>query len=301
MRTTDDVQMTNSPTTSLSPIEEFLGILDLEPLEKNLFRGFSPQVGWSRVYGGLVIAQALVAAMRSVEERRVHSLHAYFLLPGDPSTPIIYDVERIRDGKSFTTRRVVAIQHGAPIFVLSASFHAQEPGLAHQIPMPDVAMPDKVPDDAALRMDFVPRLSPTRQTYWNRKRPIEMRPVDAEAYFNRKPGAPMQDVWMRATGPLPDDPAIHAAILAYASDMTLLDCAMVPHGKSVADPDIMPASLDHALWFHEDFRADDWLLYTQDSPWSGHGRGLGRGLVYTRQGRLVASVMQEGLVRLRRG
>ena len=263
----------------MNPVETLLKILDIEPLERNLFRGHSPLTGWKRVYGGLVIAQALRAAIHTVEGRRPHSLHAYFLLGGDPEAPIIYDVERIRDGRSFTTRRVVAIQHGEAIFTMSASFHAEQPGHSYAAAMPDVPKPADLPNEEELRRLYLDKLSPTRQAYWRRERPIEMRPVDHENYFIRKPGVPTCDVWFRANPSLPDDPAIHACVLAYASDSTILDTAMMPHGKSLADPDIQPASLDHALWFHEDFRADQWLLYSLDSPWSGHARGLGRGLV----------------------
>lgn len=283
-----------------SATEKLLAILDLEPLEKNLWRGVSPDSSRYRVFGGQVIAQALVAAIRSVEGRRVHSLHGYFMLGGDPTIPILYEVERIRDGRSFTTRRVRAIQNGESIFAMMASFHAEEPGLHHEMTMPNVPGPESLPDDDEIRARFVPRLSPVRQSYWKSQRAIELRPVDPEAYFDRKPAQPVQHVWVRVKGALPADPDVHAAMLAYASDMTLLDGAAVAHGRSVIDPEIQAASLDHALWFHEDFRADQWLLYTQDSPWSGHARGLGRGLIYTEAGRLVASVAQEGLMRLRR-
>lgn len=281
----------------MTPIETLLNLLDLEKLDANLWRGTTPKTGRARVYGGQVIAQSLVAAIRSVENRRVHSLHGYFMLPGDPNTPILYEVDRIRDGRSFTTRRVRAIQNGAAIFAMMASFQLDEPGRHHQMPMPSYPSPDALPDEDAIRERYVPHLSPTRQLYWRAKRPIEVRPVDPDAYFNRKPGALGHALWFRASDKLPDDPDLHAAILAYASDMSLLDGAMVAHGKSVADSDVQAASLDHALWFHEDFRIDDWLLYSQDSPWTGHARGLGRGLVYTRDGRLVASAIQEGLVR----
>ncbi|KAF0231919.1 MAG: acyl-CoA thioesterase [Beijerinckiaceae bacterium] len=289
--------MSAPPTT---PTETLLAILDLEQLEKNLWRGFSPDTSRYRVFGGQVIAQALVAAIRSVEGRSVHSLHGYFMLGGDPTAPILYEVDRIRDGKSFTTRRVRAIQNGESIFAMMASFQSAEGGLHHEMPMPDVPGPESLPGEEEIRARFVPHLSPVRQGYWKSQRAIELRPVDPEAYFNRKPAPPVQHVWVRAKGPLPDDPNVHAALLAYASDMTLLDGAAVPHGRSVIDPEIQAASLDHALWFHEPFRADEWLLYTQDSPWSGHARGLGRGLIYTEDGRLVASVAQEGLMRLRR-
>lgn len=281
----------------MTPVETLLSILDLERLEQNLFRGHAPLAGWKRVYGGLVIAQALVAAGRTVEGRKPHSLHGYFLLGGDPSIPIIYEVDRIRDGRSFTTRRVVAIQKGEAIFAMSASFHAEEPGLHHQSDMPKVPLPEDLPSETDLKKLYLESLPPARAAYWKRERPIEVRPVDPSGFFDRRKQAEDHHLWFRATGKLPDDPAIHAAVLAYASDMSLLDSAMVAHGKSVSDPDIMPASLDHALWFHEDFRADEWLLYAQSSPWTGHARGLGRGLIFTRDGRLVASAVQEGLVR----
>jgi acyl-CoA thioesterase-2 len=233
-----------------------------------------------------------------VEGRRPHSLHCYFLLGGDPSIPIIYEVERIRDGRSFTTRRVVAIQKGEAIFAMSTSYHADEPGLHHQATMPKVPGPDDLPTEADLKKLYLDSLPPGRAAYWRRERPIEVRPVDPSGFFDRRKQASEHHLWFRATGRLPDDPATHAAVLAYASDMSLLDSATVAHGKSVSDPDIMPASLDHALWFHEDFRADDWLLYAQESPWAGHARGLGRGLIYTKDGRLIASAIQEGLVRV---
>jgi acyl-CoA thioesterase-2 len=283
-------------------IPELLSILDLEQLEENLFRGRSPQVGWQRVFGGQVIGQALVAATRTVvADRPPHSLHGYFLLPGDPSIPIIYEVERIRDGKSFTTRRVKAIQHGQAIFTLSASYQVAEEGLIHQMPMPDVPMPEDLPDDGELKKTILPSLPEGIRRYYERERPIELRPVSFDRRI--KPGEtrePVFHVWIKTTNPLPDDPAIHQSVLAYASDMTLLDTSLVAHGRSVLDGSIVAASLDHALWFHRPFRADEWLLYAQDSPFSGGGRGLSRGLIFTRSGELVASVAQEGLIRVRR-
>ncbi len=284
----------------MSALDRLLAILDLEPLEKNLWRGTSPDSSRYRVFGGQVIAQSLVAATRTVENRKVHSLHGYFMLGGDPTIPILYEVERIREGRSFVTRRVRAIQNGEAIFAMMASFHQEEQGLEHQLPMPDVPRPDALPDEAAIRARFVPHLSPTRGSYWKAPRAIELRPTDPEAYFTRTTASSIQNVWFRAAGPLPDDPTLHTTILAYASDMTLLDGAAVAHGRSVLDPEIQAASLDHALWLHADFRADQWLLYAQDSPWSGNARGLGRGLIYTEDGRLVATVAQEGLIRLRR-
>ncbi|MFN7168661.1 acyl-CoA thioesterase II [Pannonibacter carbonis] len=282
-------------------IETLLSILDLEPLEHNLFRGRSPQVGWQRVYGGQVIGQALVAASRTVsEDRHIHSLHGYFLRPGDPAVPIIYDVDRIRDGGSFTTRRVVAIQHGQAIFSMSASFQTLEEGLEHQVEMPNVPMPEDLPSEQDLKEKLLQVAPPNVRKYWERERPIELRPVDLTHYFSSKKLDPVQHVWVRATNPLPDDQRIHQCVLAYASDMTLLDTSLFPHGKSVFSPDIQPASLDHSMWFHRPFRADEWMLYTTDSPSSSGGRGMNRGTLYSRDGQLIASTAQEGLIRLKR-
>ncbi len=284
-----------------SAITNLLSILDLEQLERNLFRGRSPQVGWQRVFGGQVIGQALVAATRTVEGARPpHSLHGYFMLPGDPSVPIIYEVDRIRDGRSFTTRRVVAIQHGQAIFSMSASFQVMEEGYEHQLAMPDVPPPEKLPSESEMATLFMDKLPEPVRGYFQRERPIEIRPVDLTRYTSDKPREPRQNVWIRATGPLPEDPAIHQCVLAYASDMTLLDTSLVAHGKSIFAGDIQAASLDHALWFHRPFRADDWLLYSQDSPFTGGARGMTRGLIFARDGRLVASVAQEGLIRPKR-
>jgi acyl-CoA thioesterase-2 len=282
-----------------SAVDALLDILDLEPLEHNLFRGRSPQVGWQRVFGGQVIGQALVAACRTVEGRKPHSLHAYFLLPGDPKVPIIYEVDRIRDGRSFATRRVVAIQHGQAIFSMSASYHAEEAGLDHQMPMPDVPMPEDLPDDAEVRATILPQMPAPVRAYFERERPIELRPVEFSRYATRTPMEPRFRAWIRATRRLPDDPVLHQCVLAYASDMTLLDASLIPHGRSVFERSIQAASLDHALWFHRPFRADEWLLYAQDSPSSTGARGFARGLIYDQKGRLVASVAQEGLIRPR--
>ncbi|WP_417767939.1 acyl-CoA thioesterase II [Stappia sp.] len=284
-----------------SAVDNLLSILDLEPLEHNLFRGMSPQVGWQRVFGGQVIGQSLVAASRTVpEDRFVHSLHAYFLRPGDPAVPIIYEVDRIRDGGSFTTRRVVAIQHGRAIFSMSASFQAFEDGFGHQAEMPDVAAPEDLPSEAELKEKFLANAPEPVRRYWERDRPIELRPVDMTHYFSRKKLTPAQNVWVRASAPLPDDPRIHTCVLAYASDMTLLDTSLFAHGTSVFDPDLQVASLDHAMWFHRPFRADDWLLYAEDSPSASGGRGFTRGSLFSRDGALVASVAQEGLIRVRK-
>ena len=282
-------------------LDQLLSILDLEPLEHNLYRGLSPQVGWQRVFGGQVIGQALVAANRTVEGRRAHSLHAYFLRAGDPAVPIIYEVDRIRDGGSFSTRRVVAIQHGHAIFSMAASFHREEEGLQHQMKMPDVPPPEDLPSEAELKAKFIDRVPEPVKAYWQRERPIEIRPVDFSRYFSRDKQTASQLVWIKATGSLGEDLALHQCVLAYASDFTLLDTALIAHGRFVFDPNLMLASLDHAIWFHEPFRADDWLLYAQDSPSSGSARAFCRGTLFARDGRLVASTAQEGLIRERKG
>ena len=278
-------------------LDQLLTILDIERLEENLFRGLSPQVGWQRVFGGQVIGQALVAANRTVNGRLAHSLHAYFLRAGDPSVPIIYNVDRIRDGGSFTTRRVVAVQHGQAIFSMAASFHKEETGLEHQIKMPEVPPPESLPSEAELKACLIDRVPPQVKAYWERERPIEIRPVDLSRYLTPGNHAPSQQVWIRATGELPNDQSLHQCVLAYASDFTLLDTALIAHGRFVFDPKLILASLDHALWFHRKLRADEWLLYAQDSPISGGGRAFCRGMLFTRDGKLVASTAQEGLLR----
>jgi len=284
-------------------IQDLLALLNLEQLEVNLFRGRSPQSGWQRVFGGQVIGQALVAACRTVEDvtkRPPHSLHAYFLLAGDPKVPIIYEVDRIRDGKSFTTRRVIAIQHGHAIFTMAVSYHRAEPGMHHQAKMPDVPKPEELPSESEIKERILPMMPDPVRRYYERERPIELRPVEYGRYLGEKYDDGRFNVWIRATGTLPDEPAIHQCVLAYASDMTLLDSALIPHGRTVFEKDIMGASLDHALWLHRAFRADDWLLYAQDSPNMYGARGFSRGLIFARDGTLVASVAQEGLVRERR-
>ena len=229
----------------------------------------------------------------------MHSLHAYFMRPGDPSIPIIYEVDRIRDGRSFTTRRIVAIQHGRAIFSMSVSFKVDEGGLEHQIAMPDVPAPEELPNDKQLAERLADIAPENVRRYWQRERPIELRPVNVTHYFSPERLEPTQQVWIRTTGPLPEAAEIHQAVLAYASDMTLLDTSLFAHGKSVFDRSIQVASLDHAMWFHRPFRADEWLLYSQDSPNSSRALGLTRGSIYDRDGVLVASVAQEGLIRQR--
>ena len=280
-------------------LDQLLTILDIERLEENLFRGLSPQVGWQRVFGGQVIGQALVAANRTVNGRLTHSLHAYFLRAGDPSVPIIYNVDRIRDGGSFTTRRVVAVQHGQAIFSMAASFHKEETGLEHQIKMPEVPPPESLPSEAELKACLIDRVPPQVKAYWERERPLEIRPVDLSRYLTPGNHDPSQQVWIRATGELSNDQSLHQCVLAYASDFTLLDTALIAHGRFVFDPKLILASLDHALWFHRKLRADEWLLYAQDSPISGGGRAFCRGMLFTRDGKLVASTAQEGLLRER--
>ena len=288
------------PPAANPALQALLSILDLETLEQNLFRGRSPAAGWQRVFGGQVLGQALMAATRTVPAERVaHSLHAIFLLAGDPAVPIIYEVERIRDGGSFTTRRVKGIQHGRAMFAMSVSFQKAEASFDHQSQMPDVPPPEELPSERELTAHMMDKLPAAMRAYWEQDRPIEMRPVDLSRYFSREPQTATQMLWMRATGRLPDDLALHQCVAAYASDFTLLDTALIAHGKLMFDKDILLASLDHALWFHRPFRADDWLLYVQDSPNAHGGRGFCRGSLYTRDGHLVASVAQEGLVRKR--
>ena len=293
------VNQTAIPPTMSQISASLTAILDLEQLERNLFRGRSPKSSWPRVFGGQVIAQSLYAACKTVEDRQPHSLHAYFLLAGDPEVPIVYEVDRLRDGRSFTTRRVLAIQKGEAIFAMSASFHVEEAGYEHQMPMPKVPMPEELPDrEEMVKLFSAPEHNPL-QTFYQRKRPIEIRPVELERYRGGGSLEPKFNVWIRAIEPLPDEPAFHQSVLAYASDLLLLDSSLIAHGATVFDRKIQAASLDHALWFHRPFRADDWLLYSQDSPSTSGARGFSRGLVFDRRGRLVASVAQEGLVRPR--
>jgi len=282
-------------------LKDLLATLTLEPLEDNLFRGARGREGWQRVYGGQVLGQAMMAAAQTVDPGRpIHSLHGYFLLAGDPSLPIIYDVERIREGGSFTTRRVKAIQHGRAIFSMSASFHKQEEGFEHQSSMPDVPPPESLPNPKELMGRLIDRLPENMRRYFERELPIEMRVTDVSRYLSREKKDPVQNIWIRASGPLPDDPVLHQAVLAYASDFTLLDTALIAHGKLLFDQDVQLASLDHALWYHRPFRADEWMLYVQDSPSAYGARGFCRGTIYARNGSLVASVAQEGLMRKRR-
>ncbi|HEX4896262.1 MAG TPA: acyl-CoA thioesterase II [Solimonas sp.] len=282
-------------------LQDLVSVLDLETLEHNLFRGQSRDLGGRSVFGGQVIGQALVAAHRTVApDAIVHSLHAYFLRPGDMDKPIVYDVDRVRDGRSFTARRVQAIQNGQPILTMIASFKPQEPGLEHQATMPEVPPPESLPTLASLYrqwLEGVPGISERARAAALREVPIEFRPVTPHNPFQPAQNPPAQAIWFKAPGPLPDDPMLHRCVLAYASDFNLLGTALRPHAKSWFAPDMAVASIDHAIWFHRDLRADDWLLYQMESPSAQDARGLTFGKIFDRQGRLVASVAQENLMR----
>ncbi|HZI10320.1 MAG TPA: acyl-CoA thioesterase II [Myxococcus sp.] len=280
-------------------LDELLELLTLEPIEENLFRGRSQDLGFRQLFGGQVLGQSLSAASRTVApERHVHSLHSYFLRPGDVSLPVVYTVDRVRDGGSFSTRRVVAIQKGQPIFTMMASFHGDEPGMAHQAPMPQVPEPESLPTDLELLGLQAHRIPERLREKFLCAKPIEMRPVAYADPFAPTPREPLRHVWFRADGSLPDDPQVHRYVLAYASDFNLIGTALLPHATSFFQPNLQGASLDHALWFHGDLKVNDWLLYAMDSPWAGNARGLARGNIFTRDGRLVASVTQEGLIRV---
>ncbi len=272
-------------------VDALIELLDLEVIEVNIFRGVSPDEKRQRVFGGQVAGQAMVAAARTVDpDRSVHSLHAYFLRPGDPTVPLLYEVDRIRDGRSFTTRRVVAIQHGRPIFNMSASFHVTEPGFEHLDEMPDVPGPEGLPTRAE-------RFERAGVSDTGAPSALDVRYATADPFQRSEPLPPKQRVWFRADGRLPDNELLHTCLLTYASDMTLLDTTLLPHATGSADTSIMMASLDHAMWFHGPFRADEWMLYDQQTPAATGGRGLGTGRVFTHDGRLIASVVQEGLIR----
>jgi acyl-CoA thioesterase-2 len=273
-------------------------LLELEPLEQNLYRGRSQDLGWGTIFGGQVLGQALGAAMRTVpDDRLVHSLHAYFLRPGDVNHPVVYDVDCIRDGKSFTTRRVVAIQHGRAILNLAASFQIPEDGFSHQATMPSVPGPDGLVSDQELARRHADRIPPPLRERFTADQPIEMRAVELVDPLSPRPAPPLRHVWIRAAERLPDHPALHRQLLAYASDVHFVTTAMQPHAVSWATPGMQVASLDHAMWFHRPFRIDDWLLYAVDSPTASGARGFARGHYFTRDGTLVASTAQEGLMR----
>jgi len=280
-----------------APLDALVALLDLEELEVNIFRGRSPEGDSQRVFGGQVLGQALTAAGRTVEVGSAHSLHAYFLRPGDPTTPILYQVDRTKDGRAFTTRRVIAIQHGRAIFHLEASFHSPESGHEHQDAMPDAPDPESLPTWHERMEPFLTKAPEEVRNWMMQPRPIDTRHVTAVNPIEPEKLPPRQIVWIRADGRLADHPLLHQCVVAYASDMTLLDTAALPHQISWIDPRYQVASLDHAMWFHSDFRADGWLLYAQESPAAASGRGFSTGRLFTREGKLVASVVQEGLLR----
>lgn len=284
----------------MQTIEELLNLLKLEQIEENIFRGQNYLAPWGRVFGGQVLAQALHAAQQTVpEDRKLHSLHAYFILAGDIKQPIVYDVERIRDGGSFTTRRIVAIQKGRPIFNMSASFHKQSEAFSHQFAMPQVPPPDNLKNDKELFEEVKDKL-PTMVKMLQDGRPIEFRPVEPTDLVNPQKAEPYRHVWFKAKGKLPDELSAHQQVLTYTSDYSLLGTATLPHRGQFKAGDLYMASLDHAMWFHRDFRIDEWLLYALDSPSASNSRGFARGNIFNHKGELVASTVQEGLMALRK-
>ena len=272
--------------------------MELEQLEVNLFRGASRDIGTSRVFGGQVLAQSIIAAGRTVDKGSIHSLHSYFLRAGDAKAPIVYNVERTRDGRSFKSRRVVAIQHGRPIFTLAASFQLEQEGLTHQFDMPDVPMPEDLTSESDIPEDRLESVPPLLRRWFTRTGPFDFRPVQKRDVFNPQPQAPRSDVWFRLGEKIDVSDVMHRALMAYASDFHLVGTATLPHGISFIQDDLLMASLDHGMWFHRPARVDEWMLYSCDSPSSSGGRGLARGLIYDRSGRLIASTIQEGMMRV---
>lgn len=293
-----NTQIDKHPDPDGDVLADLLGLMRLERLEENLFRGESRDIGSPRVFGGQVLGQALSAASRTVEGRDAHSLHAYFLRAGDVEAPIVYEVDRSRDGRSFTSRRVVAIQHGRPILNLAASFQRAEQGLEHQADMPDVAPPSALADSRHYKRELLSKVPEKMRRYLTTRRPFEFRHVEPPDLLEPRQRAPRQFVWFRAVGELPDEPDLHRVLLAYVSDYNLIGTASLPHGISFLQGTVQMASLDHALWFHRPLRVDRWLLYALDSPSASGARGLARGQIFTEDGTLVASVAQEGLIRL---
>jgi acyl-CoA thioesterase-2 len=279
-------------------LDDLIKVMTLERLESDLFRGESRDIGSPQVFGGQVLGQALMAATATVVDRRVHSLHAYFLRRGDFNSPIVYEVDRARDGNHFSTRRIVAIQHGAQIFNMSASFQADEQGLDHQLAMPDVPPPDDLPELASYYNDIMDRLPTSVRRILGQKRPFEFRPTETPGFLRAEKSAPSRHIWFRAVAALPDDETLHRCLLAYVSDFNLLDTALMPHGVSAMAKGLVMASIDHAMWFHRAARMDEWLLYSTDSPSASGARGFARGNIFARDGRLIASTSQEGLLRV---
>lgn len=283
-----------------STLDQLASLLSMETIEENLFRGASQDLGFRQLFGGQVLGQALSAASQTVDPSRpAHSLHGYFLRPGDAEKPIVYQVERLRDGGSFSTRRVTAIQNGQPIFTCSASFHRREQGFSHQSTMPDVPPPEDLLSEEVLSPRMAKFLSKENREKILRAKSIETRPVQVLDPLNPEAGEPIKQVWFKPSGTLPQSPELHKYILTYASDFSILTTSLIPHGASIWQPHMQVASLDHAIWFHQEICLDDWLLYTIDSPWADHARGFSRASIYTRDGLLVASVAQEGLIRSR--
>lgn len=286
--------------TSAQLAAQLVDLLDVEEIDTDLYRGKIGDDGFGRVFGGQVIAQGLQAAQRSTDEpKQAHSLHAYFMRPGAEDHPILYRVVRDFDGKSFATRRVIAMQHGKPILNMACSLQVPEEGLNHQDAMPEVPPPEALKSDLEIRLETVDKMPERFRASFTRPRMVESRPVNPRSWFAPEKQEPHQASWFRVVAAVGDDKAMHRAILAYASDMTLLGTATLPHGVNWMTHKLQTASLDHAVWLHEDFRADEWLLYVCDSPWAGHARGFNRGKIFARDGRLVASCAQEGLIRLR--
>jgi acyl-CoA thioesterase-2 len=280
---------------------DLVALLELEPIEHNIYRGQNRNIGTGRIFGGQVLAQALVAASHTVEEDRpIHSMHGYFILAGDLDVPVVYFVDRLRDGGSFTTRRVTGIQRGRAIFSMSASFHRAEEGFAHQTAMPEVPGPETLRPELDVIRERADEIPPDVRPLLTQDRPLDFRSLDESDLFDATPGEPRRGYWMRAIGLADEDPVHHRALLAYASDYGLLGSALRPHGMTIRDPRLMVASLDHAVWFHRPVRMDDWMLYVSDSPTAAGARGFARGTFFTREGELVASVAQEGLMRVKR-
>jgi len=281
-------------------LNDLLALFALESIEENIFRGQSHDIGTPQVFGGQVLGQALAAASRTVAGRPANSLHAYFLKRGDVQAPILYEVDRARDGGSFSNRRVVATQHGEQIFNMAASFHVAESGLEHQVAMPHVPGPGELRDLETVAREFQGPLPARLQRFLARERPVHVRPVDPRPFLAGEPGAPVKHLWVKTAGPMPPEPVLHQALLAYVSDYELIGTATLPHGFHATREGLQVASLDHAMWFHRPARVDEWLLFALDSPAAAGGRGLARGYVFTEDGRLVATLAQEGLMRVRR-
>jgi acyl-CoA thioesterase-2 len=283
------------------PLNELVDLLSLEQIEENLFRGQSLDLGFRQLFGGQALGQSVSAASQTVDpSRSVHSVHGYFMRPGDASLPVVYQVERQRDGGSFSSRRVTAIQKGSPIFACSASFHIKQDGFEHQLTMPQgIAGPEGLPSEQELAARFVHLIPEHMREPYQAERAIEIRPVNLVDPLDPQPTEPVKYLWFKANGQLPDNPNLHKYLLSYASDFNLLATSVLPHGVTFHNPNLQMASIDHALWIHGDVKMDDWLLYAMDSPWAGNARGFSRASIFNRQGQLVASVAQEGLIRLR--